>query len=335
MRVGFNPNKDQTIKITKGVHQIIIPLHIPKMIGYFKDCLTVFKLCLQSLQLTSHNDTFITVVSNACCAEVITHLNSLYAENKIQEVIHLREPGKLNAIIKGLVGHKFTYVTITDADVMFLNNWQKKTYSIFEAFPKAGVVCPTPSSKSYNTNTFNILFEKLFSSKLRFTEVENPKAMRQFAESIGNPYFYNNDHLSKYLTVAKHDVKAVVGAGHFAATYRADIFRNMEFLYSPYKLGGHSETVILDLPVVKKGFWRLSTTNNYARHMGNIYEEWMGEEFEKIVKNSESSNEMNLSEAPSSCFVFYKIMSKLMSYKLLRVSFLRFKGLNKIETKTY
>mgnify|MGYP006210777449 CR=1 FL=1 len=125
--------------------------------GYFKDGLQILKLCLDSLIITSHDKTFITVVCNDCSLQVMDYISLLYIQNKIHEVIFTNGIGKINAILKGLAGQNCPIVTISDADVLFLNGWQKATYEVFEAFPKAGVVCTTPSSKSFNNKTFNLI----------------------------------------------------------------------------------------------------------------------------------------------------------------------------------
>ena len=267
MRLGFNPNKDQETANLTYSHQIIIPVYIPIQNDYFKNSLAILKLCLESLFLTTHKKTFITVVNNGSCDEVKNYLQELYSEKKIHEILETSNIGKLNAILKGIVGHNFPLITITDSDVLFLNGWQKATYSIFENFPKAGLVCPTPSSRSLRTYTSNIYWDNFFSKKLAFSKVKNPLALKNFAISVGNPDFYNTAHLEKYFTVASNSNKAVIGAGHFSGTYRVEIFNSLETKYSNYKLGGDSESKILDIPVVKKGLWRLSTEDNYAYHM--------------------------------------------------------------------
>src|SRR5690606_23048634 len=139
------------------------------------------------------------------------------------------------------------------------------TYKIFNNFPRAGAVSPVPSSRLLKTQTFNIWVDGLFSKNLQFTRVDDPIAMQDFGDSIGNHTYCNEYHLSQYLTYTKNNVRAVVGAGHFVATYRSDIFESIP-KYSQYKMGGDI-TRIIDLPVVKLGYWRLSTAGNYAKHM--------------------------------------------------------------------
>lgn len=337
MRVGFNPHKDQLNPKSEYFHQIIIPVYIPNHEDYFKDSFEILKLCLESLFLTTHQKTYITVVNNGSTKNVSNYLSQLYFDEKIQEVVETTDIGKLNSILKGLAGHNFPLITISDFDVLFLNNWQKETYSIFENFEKAGAVCPTPSSRSLRTYTSNIYWEKFFSKDLVFSDVRNPEALQNFANSVGNPNFYNKHHLEKYFTVFKNNKKAVIGAGHFVATYRGDIFDNI-IKYSHYKLGGNSENAILDVPVVKKGLWRLSTEDNFAYHMGNVLEDWMYDHIQKLNKNMDEDS-FYLKEAKSSSllynFIKNRLFSKVILNKKVMKYFIRWKGLNKEQAKDY
>lgn len=46
MRVGFNPNKDKKVPESSYFHQVVIPVYIPNLDGYFKDSLSILKYCL-------------------------------------------------------------------------------------------------------------------------------------------------------------------------------------------------------------------------------------------------------------------------------------------------
>lgn len=339
MRIGFNPNKDKAQEGNDFFHQVIIPVYIPNHEGYFKDSFQILKYCLESLLKTIHLKTFITVVNNGSCREVTDYLNELYNKERIHEIIHTANIGKLNAVLKGVVGHKFDIITVTDADVLFLNDWQKETYSVFNAFPKAGAISPTPSSKVIKQYTYNILFEKFFSKKLKFSEVKNREAMLSFASSIGNPEFYNEAHLKSYLTVSNDNVKAVIGAGHFVTTYRGTIFNNFKNRFSNFKMGGSSEVMFLDKPVVDQGYWRLSTEDNFAYHMGNVIESWMGERVSTLEDRSHVEIEIPSLKINFSLKIIRFIQAgffwKTLSKKIIWIWFLQFKGLDKINSKKY
>jgi hypothetical protein len=156
-----------------------------------------------------------------------------------------------------------------------------------------------------------------------------------FAKSIGNTDFYNKVQLNKNLTISTDTIAAIVGAGHFVATYRGSIFETMK-KHSKFKMGS-SLKFFLDKPVEDKGYWRLSSTENYAHHMGNVFEEWMDETFSTIEEiTSEIKIPNNLINKPATCLrPFAKFFFKIISQKVIWRLFLRSKGLTKEEAKEY
>ena len=61
MRIGINPEKNNKDITIENYHRVIIPVFIPHFNEYFKDSLQVFKLCIQSILLTVHSKTRITI----------------------------------------------------------------------------------------------------------------------------------------------------------------------------------------------------------------------------------------------------------------------------------
>lgn len=279
MRRGFNPNRDKLLETSDFFHQVVIPLHIPDQEGYFKESLTIFKQCFQSLIKTCHSKTFFTIINNGSCKEVKSCLDALLSAGKIHEVIHTAGIGKLNSILKGITGHKFDFITISDADVLFINNWQAATYEVFREFTKAGVVGLTPQFKQFEYNCGNILFDNFFSKRMIFTDVQDKNALQKFYSSLGWSDDYNPDYLKKNLAVTSRRCRAIVGNGHYVATYRAGIFSELPRYFSA-KMGAGTEDYLDKIPL-EYGMWKLTTEKNYAFHMGNVYEEWM----EKVIRN--------------------------------------------------
>lgn len=338
MRVGFNPYKDKENPESNFYHQVIIPVYIPHQEGYFKDSLQILKICLESLFKTSHTKTFFTIVNNGSCDIVIDYLNDLFNQNQIHEIIHTTAIGKINAILKGIVGNSFRLITISDADVLFINNWQTETYEVFNAFPKAGIVGTTPNSKLLKNCTGPVIFDNFFSNNLKFTQVKDPDAMREFAISTQNLSFYKPINYQKYLTITNKKCTAIVGTGHFVATYKSEIFDKLKHTKTKFKLGGWSENEILDNPSLKKGFWRLNTENNLTFHLGNIFENWMQEKSNLLQKNEnkEILNEFVSLKIPKFWLLFknnffMKIIFKKSIWKL----FIQMKGLTKSESILY
>lgn len=331
MRKGFNPNKEKGIEKSNYIHQIVIPVYIPNNEGYFKDSLKILHICLESLIKTIHRKTFITIVNNGSNKDTIEYLNSLFKLDKIQEVIHTENIGKINAVSKGIKGHNFDFITVSDADVLFINGWEEQVFKIFKEFPKSGAVCPTPVFRKHNNFTANIWYDYFFSDCLRFTEVVNPEAMTRFANSIGWPWL---DHKYKdvMLTLKSNSgLKAMVGCSHFVATYRKEVFKNLPKSNSIFQLGGDSETEYLDKVVIKSDFYRLSTEDNYAYHLGNKLESWHIDEYNKIKKDNKSIIFPNSKFKGNSYgyFLKSKLFKYLVSSRLILRWFYKLKGLNR------
>ena len=145
-------------------------------------------------------------------------------------------------------------------------------------------------------------------------------------------------HLEKNLTLEKNGITAVVGSGHYVVTYRGAIFETLKMRYSKFSLGGTSESDILDTPVPRMGYLRLSTANNYTFHMGNTFEIWMQEEIERLYINRENTLVPILKDIKIN-----KIQNRLKNNLFSRIifsnpfwkMFLRFKGLTKEEANKY
>ncbi|MEO8515693.1 MAG: glycosyltransferase [Flavobacterium sp.] len=338
MRVGYNPHKDQEQEQTKYLHQIVIPVFIPNEEGYYKDAFVILQNCINSLLKTSHNKTFVTIVNNGSCLKITDYLTDLFVKKQIHELIHTNNIGKLNAILKGLSGNNIPLVTISDSDVLFCNHWQSETIAIFNAFPKAGVVGIAPQFKMFESNCANVVFDHLFSEKMHFSEVKDPNALIRFYESIGWNNDYNQDYLKQNLTISNNNKLALVGSGHFVATYRKILFDEI-VTYIGYKMGANSEGY-LDIAPLKKGFWRLTTTHNYAYHMGNVLEKWMNDEILLLDENLKSENKLITSESiyiesKWSFFLKNRVFSKVFSNKKFKRVFYKYKKLPKSMITNY
>lgn len=331
MRIGENPTRDRQLDVNHFTHQVIIPVFIPNFDDYYKDSLAVLELCLSSVVKTSHSQTLITVVNNGSCEKVVDYLNGLFSQKKIHEIYHTQNVGKLNAILKGLVGSNIELVTISDADVLFLDNWQSETVKVFNSFPKAGVVGIVPQFRTFEYMCGNLILQNIFSKDLRFSEVKNIEGVKNFYKSIGWEENYNQDYLKQILTLKNEKTIAVVGSGHFVATYKREIFKEIN-TYFDFKLGGNSERY-LDEILLKFGLWRLTTYDNFAYHMGNESENWMKSKVESLSENSTSvhltTQEPLKRQNKISYFIYNKLFIRLLMNKSFRNLFYKMKQLPK------
>lgn len=339
MRIGENTSKEQLININSSQHRVIIPLYIPHEKDYYKEAFTIFNLCIKSLQKTSNSKLKISVISNGSSNQINEKLMDLYQQEIINELIIERDAiGKLNSILKVLRTCEEKFITISDADILFDNNWEEKVMTVFENFPKAAAVSPIPVFRTQNHYTSNILFDYFFSKKLQFSKVANPEALTLFAKSIG---WSRLDEKWKdvILTIsAKNNSKAVVGCNHCAVTYRREVFDVIPKQNTNYKLGGNSEGVYLDQPPLFFDGYRLATEDNYAFHMGNTTEQWMYSVFDNLKDQEKQERLVYLKPIKKQLFKNYIkniLFKKVISLKKIRMFFYLRKGLSKAQIKNF
>ena len=338
MRIGLNPHKDQPITDAAFLHQVVMPVYIPNFEGYFEKSFEVLKLSLQSLFQTVHDKTCITIVNNGSCEAIVMYLNQLFQEGKIHEVIHTSNIGKVNAILKGLVGHDTELVTITDADVLFLPNWQSETIKVFRYIPKTGVVGIVPQFCNFKGKSENVLLANLFSKKLQFLAVKNKEALMHFYDSIGWKRDYNSDYLKYTLGLnISEDFKVIIGSGHFVSTYKRAAIQQIK-TYIPFKLGGPSEGYLDSLPLAQD-YWRLTTYDNFAYHIGNVPEEWMYDivNKEKGIPLEEVNYSFQTNKAVNPTWILFrnKLFRKIIMNKIVLPLFYKKWGLPKESIKKY
>lgn len=340
MRVGRNPEKSNIKINTDTIHRIIIPVYLPNLTDpYFKDGLKILKLCITSLLKTIHYKSRISIINNGCCEAVVNYLQSIYNnEPYVDELFNSKQNlGKINAIYSVVKSCLEPIITVTDADVMFLNGWQNATESILDNFPEAGMVSPVPASIAYESGFNNsTIYYALFKGKLEFSKVLNPEGMLNFQRSIDR-IMYNKHHLENYLTVNNGKSKAVLGCGHFVATYRAEVFENAPANVCKDKIGGRSLNDYIDLPNDNSGFLRLATLDNYAYHLGNVIEDWMFDVDKSEIKRSNLKPLAILSKVkPLKRHQYFigKVLHRLCFIKF-RTHFFKFKGLSKEAAQNY
>jgi hypothetical protein len=344
MRIGSNPIKDDYKIVINNYHRIVMPVYIPHFEGYFENAFEVFKLCLESLLMTIHDKSRITIYNNNCHENVKKYIDEKYKESIfIDQVFHSKENlGKVNAILASVKGNLEPLITITDADVLFKNGWQEAVEETFIQFPHAGTVSPVPTSKVFKTFTGNNWYYGFVKGSLRFENVQDPDAMHKFDISLGNKeLMFKPIHLKKYLvlTSKKTNVKAVMGCGHFVATLKRDVFDKGSNTPALIKIVGGVESVFIDAPNEKLGMLRLATPKNYAFHMGNTVQQWMIDEFQILTYKKSNSKYESIQFSsltiPRIGNYFGCFFQKLLNNKKFRIFFLSKIGLSKEEASQY
>jgi hypothetical protein len=333
MRKGDNPIRDQRIAKTDTQHTVVIPYFISKD-SYFEDTLKILEYCLSSLKSNSCYHSNVHVVANGSHSALVQQqLCDFMEQGLIDDLSIITRPiGKVNAILSVLRNVRSSYVTITDADVLFLPSWDEHVFDVFHHFPKAAAVSPVPIFRTYNRLTANIWWDYFFSSKLRFTPVKDKDSLTKYAKSIGWPWL-DDKFKTSYMTLSsKKGFKAVVGNGHFCVTYNTSVFKALPYENTEFILGGDSEHKYLDQPAALCDGYRLATLSNHAYHMGNQAEPWMCElmsSFSSISKTQLPIDAAIFKLQKTSCFLKFKCFKYLLVKLKLLKWFYQQKGLLK------
>lgn len=314
MRIGENPEKANNVLSSEAYHRIIIPVYIPNEEGYFKDALKIFKLCLESLLNTIHDKSRITIYNNGCCEAATDYINAQYQNQElIDQVINSKiNVGKINAILAGAKGNIEPLLTIADADVLFKQEWQKSVEKLHYDFPEAGMVCPMPSSKGLFSFCGNNWYYGLFKGTLKFNDVEDARGMIMFDKSLGNnKSLLKEIHLKRYLTISNKSKSsyAVMGGGHFVATMKRIVLDEGNNKPANIKIVGGVETKYIDQPNEDLGLLRIATTKCFVYHMGNVFENWMMDEFNNTQDKINKLEDYNVND-------FYPIRNRFFARKL-------------------
>jgi len=339
MRIGSNPEKFNNQLRIGNYHRIVIPVFIPNFEGYFKDSFQIFKYCLESLLLTIHPKTRITIYNNDCHQEIKDYINEQFEKSEfIDQVFHSKvNLGKINAILAAVKGNLEPLITITDSDVLFKNGWQEAVEEKFVNFPEAGMVSPVPLSNKFKNYTNCNWFYGFVKGKIRFENVIDPDAMVRFNKSLGSEIPpLKKMYLEKYLVLKNKTDKAVMGCGHFVATLRREVFDKGSNEPAFVKIQSGVEGKFIDSPNEKLGYLRIATLKNYAFHLGNTTEEWMVKEFNLLPKKSEaiSRDDDGLYYGKSLSYIkifIGKIIKKIVLIKFIKASYFKSIGLSKGE----
>ncbi len=332
MRVGDNPSKTNFKIEIESTHRVILSVYIPSLEElYFKDSQTIFKYCIESLVNTVHSKTRISIVINGCCQEISDMIYEYQRQYPIiDQIFYTKENlGKINAIYSIVKSNLEPLLTISDADVMFLPNWQKEVETVFVDFPEAGMVSPVPSSKGFLFSTASTLYYGLFKGKIKFQKVKDPEGLINFQTSVGSN-LYQKIHLEKYLVVSNGKKEAVVGCGHFVATFRKEVFEASPTKVCQFRVQMGSEVSYLDDPNDVSGHLRLATLGNYAYHLGNSPQPWMKEKLEEIIGNSGLKQAIEIPEGVTFKkwqFKVGKFLSRLLFSKF-RKQYFKYLGVN-------
>lgn len=240
---------------------------------YFLFSHNVLDVCLESLVNSINFDfTSITFIDNASCSDAKPVIKK-YKKYFDKYIRYEENKGKVYACLNEARSAYEEFVTIADSDLLFFEGWEKAIFKTFKFFPRAGVVSPLPCPyTTFYVNKSSFGFNGLF-GKIKYKSFVDRKDLDLYVQGTGNKNILDRDNSQinwslKQYGLVKNKHSAIIGAFHVVGTYRSKLFKN-ENLYPELVFKNSYEEKFIDFLADKKGYFRLSTVENYIYHIGN------------------------------------------------------------------
>ena len=271
MRIGQNPIKSmENIEAPARVTVVVIS-YIPFLSGYYEQSLEILKRCIGSILSGEEGDFDLLIFDNGSCREVRQYLGEEQAAGHLQYLMQSsRNLGKAGAWNIALAAAPGEIIIYADSDVLFLPGWLKGHLAVLDAFPQVGMVTGMPllSPQKYSVAT------KAWAQKERSVKINEGQLIAwedfwRHARSLGDDEqsarkFYD---ANPAIQVTAKGQNLFVGAAHFQFAAWKKVLLEILPIPSERPMG---RVRLLDEAINEKGYLRLSTSNWYVEHMGNI-----------------------------------------------------------------
>jgi glycosyltransferase involved in cell wall biosynthesis len=291
-RVGINPTRGKTINHRPADVTVALLSYIPDLSGYFEDRLDILKIVLESIKRNTSNPHDLLVFDNGSCQEVTDFLLERKQAGDINYLILSdKNIGKIDAfkfIFNAAPGKIIAY---SDDDILFYPNWLKAQLEILNSFPNVGMVSGVPVRNASNHAKSSL--EKLISDKPNDISVTKSHTIPDdweidWAISTGRDpekhILETKNHQDIVLETAEktHEIsiKAIGSANHFQFISKKDlILKAIPNDWSGKLMGAMME---LDEAIDQLGYLRLSTSQRYTRHLGNVLNDDLIKELQSL-----------------------------------------------------
>jgi len=270
MRKGNRVEKFDGKKNVYFNHRVIIPICIPSNEGYYRDLVKILKVHLASVfQNVDPSITKITLIDNDSIDEVRILLLDYYKQGIVDKLVtYNQNQGKVLALLSEIRASCEEFITFTDCDILLRQGIFRETFEIFQSSSKIGAVSPFPLPHTSHIATLSTLLDNIFRIRTKQWDPETVAAFNTFGIDTDR---YKEQLHTKRLVVKKNGKLMCVGAPHVICTVRKSSFQSYFQSKPEYVFGYKMDKIFLDRPVDLYGYWRVSTTNFFAWHMGNNY----------------------------------------------------------------
>jgi glycosyltransferase involved in cell wall biosynthesis len=273
MRQGQNPAKFIKQVAHPQPVTVFVVTYIPFLEGYYAHSLDVLKVCLGSILAHTSGSYDLVVFDNASCPAVISYLNSLKAEEKIQYLIlsdkNVGKVGAWNVVFGASLGEYYAYA---DSDAYFYPGWLEKHLEVFKTFPEAGTVTGVArrGSRTFYSHTLELL-SSLPDAVVEEGQFIPPEWLFEMARSLGKEEEVKAELEQHDYRITRKGVSAYATGNHFQFMVKAETIRQ----YIPFEYDRPMGESVhnFDWAINSSNMVRLAVADRVVRHLGNTLDE--------------------------------------------------------------
>lgn len=273
-RVGINPARGKKSEYQPARVTVVVITYIPHQDGYFHDKLEVLQLSINSILKNTTQPYDVLILDNGSCPEAVDYLRNIYQDGLIDYLLLSAENiGKIGAFQLAFNTAPGEVIAYSDDDILFYPGWLEAQLEILDAYPDVGMVSGVPvrdASKRARKSLDKFL--EANSSGLRIIEDHQfPDDWEvEWAKSTGrDPEVHLQQIKDRQETILElNGVKAFGSASHFQFVSPKHVL--LEALPAEWSGKLMGNMIEFDEAVDAAGFLRLSTTDRYVQHIGNL-----------------------------------------------------------------
>jgi glycosyltransferase involved in cell wall biosynthesis len=285
-RFGISPTRGKVTKDQPACVTVAVLTFIPELEGYYRYRMEVLRACLESILKHTDMSYDLMVFDNGSCEEVVDYLRSMHQARKIDYLMlsgkNLGIIGALQVMFNAAPGELIAYC---DDDILFYPGWLSEHVKIIDTFPNVGMVSGVPVRNAAGHACWS---NQAFIDGLpEGVQVEHEHWIpdeweRDWAVSTDrDPDAHleaTKDQQDTRLTTGS--VSAYAAANHFQYLAPRQVLLNAMPQEWTGSLMGYM--IELDEAIDGQGLLRLSTTERYTRHIGNVVSPELAEELKQM-----------------------------------------------------
>ena len=330
MRQGQNPAKLDMPAYHPQRLGIATLVYIPFKEGYFAHSMEVFRYHLASVHQYTPEPFDYLVFDNGSCPEVQRELQSLHEAGWIDWLIlskhNLGKTGALNFILAGMPNEWICYA---DSDMLFRPGWLEESWKIERSFPNIGMIGAQVVFPDWEEDKGNSAFRQTSDPRFRFDQIQPENwILDEYCRGRGisgeREKIYRTMLLDR-VTNVEIGVQAFLGGNsHQQFLARRAVLQKILPLPSSLQLSRKEDTY-QDMELDRRGYLHLTTTRPYLYHMGNVVDEALRPELDRL-RLPESSQPLRERKPasprtvhPVECLLFWLARKPSLRRRLVRL----------------